>query len=542
MATPSEKLAQSLEVLQTLQESGTVAIRSADLARIHRERLVKNGFLLEVMKGWYIPSRPDEVTGESTVWYASFWGFCAAYFNERFGQDWCLSPEQSLLLHVGNRTVPPQLLVRSPKGGNKPVDLPHGTSILDMRTALPDKKDIVKQDDLRLYSVPAGLVACSANFFAYNPTDARAVLSMIRDASDVLARLLEGGHSTVAGRLAGAFRNIGRTRIAGDILKTMRAADYTVRETDPFESKTDFSLPMREVSPHVNRIRLLWHSMREPILARFPEAPGRPNDIDSYLKQVEEIYVTDAYHSLSIEGYRVSPELIDRVRSGNWNSDGDDEDREHRNTLAARGYWQAYQAVRESVSRVLRHENPGAVADDDHGTWYREMFAPSVTAGLLRPAELAGYRSNQVYIRRSMHVPPEWNAVRDLMPTFFELLSEEDEPAVRVVLGHFIFVYVHPYMDGNGRIGRFLMNVMLAAGGYPWTVVPLEKRDEYMAALEQASAGQDIGAFTDFLAGLVEDGLRGRPVAKVPSETQARVRHTPASDGASRRDREGRNE
>ena len=40
------------------------------------------------------------------------------------------------------------------------------------------------------------------------------------------------------------------------------------------------------------------------------------------------------------------------------------------------------------------------------------------------------------------------------------MLTQEAEPSVRVVLGHFIFVYVHPYMDGNGRIGRFLMNVI----------------------------------------------------------------------------------
>jgi hypothetical protein len=541
MATPSEKLAQSLEVLKALQEQGAVAIRTADLTRVHRERLIKNGFLLEVMKGWYIPSRPDEVTGESTAWYASFWGFCAAYLQERFGRAWCLSPEQSLLFHVGNRTVPPQLLVRSPKGGNKPVTLPHGTSILDVRVALPEKKDIVEMDGLRLYALSAALVACSANFFASNSTDARAALSMVRDGSDVLARLLEGGHSTVAARLVGAFRNIGRNRIADDILKTMRAADYAVRETDPFETRPDFALPAREVSPHVNRVRLLWHSMREPILARFPEAPGRPNDTDAYLKQVEDIYVTDAYHSLSIEGYRVSPALIERVRSGNWNPYGDEEDREHRDALAARGYWQAYQAVRESLRRVLANENPGTVADEDHGTWYREMFAPSVTAGLLKPAELAGYRSGQVYIRRSTHVPPEWNAVRDVMPAFFELLSEEREPAVRVVLGHFIFVYIHPYMDGNGRMARFLMNVMLAAGGYPWTVIPLEKRDAYMAALEQASAGQDIAPFADFVAGLVEDTLRGRPVAKVPGEKQAGRQNAPASGGATRQDRRGTN-
>ena len=102
-----------------------------------------------------------------------------------------------------------------------------------------------------------------------------------------------------------------------------------------------------------------------------------------------------------------------------------------------------------------------------------------------------------------MHVPPSPAAVRDAMPALFGLLREEPDPAVRVVLGHFLFVYVHPYPDGNGRLGRFLMNLMLTAAGYPWTVIPVERRDVYMAALEAASVRQDIGPFTDFLAGLV---------------------------------------
>ncbi len=77
----------------------------------------------------------------------------------------------------------------------------------------------------------------------------------------------------------------------------------------------------------------------------------------------------DAYHSLTIEGYRVSPELIEKVRAGSWKPE--EEDKEHKNALVARGYYQAFRAV-------------------------------------------------------------------------------------RAVLGHFLFVFIHPYMDGNGRMGRFI--------------------------------------------------------------------------------------
>jgi fido (protein-threonine AMPylation protein) len=516
MATPPQKLADSLDVLQTLQERGVVAIRGKDLSRAHRELLKKNGFLQEVMKGWYIPSPPGGSAGDSTTWYTCFWPFAAAYLQERFDREWSLSPEQSLSLHVGNQSVPKQLVVRSPRARNRATPLPHDTSVLDIRAALPGDQDVELKDGLRLFSLPSALIASSPAFFQHHPTDARAALANIRNASEVLAKLLEGGHSTVAGRLAGGFRNIGRNRIANDILSAMRAAGYTVREEDPFKTKFSIDLPVREVSPYANRIRLMWQAMRGPIIDKFPTPPGRPNDLDAYMKRVQENYVTDAYHSLSIEGYRVSPELIELVRSGNWNPDANEKDREHRDALAARGYWLAFQAVQRSMKRVLQGEDPGFVADEDHGAWYQEMFSPGVTAGLLRAVDLAGYRNGQVYIRRSMHVPLPPEAVVDTMPVFFEMLTQEAEPSVRAVLGHFIFVYIHPYMDGNGRMGRFLMNVMLAAGGYPWTVVPVQQRVSYMAALEQASVAQNIVPFTDFLAKLVKEGQRGKPVATVP--------------------------
>ena len=97
-------------------------------------------------------------------------------------------------------------------------------------------------------------------------------------------------------------------------------------------------------------------------------------------------------------------------------------------------------------------------------------------------------------------LPPAREYLGDLMHVLSERLKEEEHAAVRAVLGHFIFVYIHPYMNGNGRIGRFLMNTMMASGGYPWTIVPVMHRSRYLAALEPASAEGNILPFTEFIA------------------------------------------
>lgn len=506
MPTLQEKLAESLAALKKLQDEGIVAIQTKHMTRTHRERLVNNGFIKEVMKGWYIPTRPEEPAGESTAWYASFWGFCGDYFSSRFGSHWCLSPEQSLCIHSGNWNVPNQLLVRAEKGGNKPISLLHGTSIMDVRLNLPNKKDIEIKENIRIMSLSAALIACAPGYYPTNAIEARAALSMISDASEILHKLLDGGHSTIAGRLAGAFRNIGKNSIADNIIEAMRAAGYGITENDPFEEKPVIMFSERSLSPHVSRMLMHWADMRGVVLQHFPPAPLLRQTTDEYLTHVDEQYLTDAYHSLSIEGYCVSEELIERVRSGNWDPETNRKDKEYADALAARGYWQAFQAVKKSVEKVLNKNSPGEVAGNDHSIWYRELFAPSVSAGLIGASDLAGYRNQPVHIRNSRHAPPRSEAVRDLMPAFFSLLKNEESPAVKAVLGHFFFVYIHPYVDGNGRLGRFLMNVMLAGGGYPWTVIPLATRNDYMATLEEASVRKNIEPFSRFLAELVRKG------------------------------------
>ncbi|MDX2360720.1 MAG: Fic family protein [Crocinitomicaceae bacterium] len=517
MATPGEKLAQSLVVLKKLQDSGMVAIKSASITRLHRERLLEARFIKEVMKGWYLATPTEEQQGGSTSWYASYWSFCAEYLADRYGDSYCISAEQSLQIQTGNWTVPQQLIIRSLNGPNGITNLPHSTSLVTMKSTLPESAEIEKKEGIHMLSLPASLINCAAVTFTTNPTDTRTALTMIKDASEVVRLLLDGGHSKIAGRLAGAFRNIGKGKIADEILKTMQKVGYDVRESDPFENPTTTLLSQREVSPYATRIKLIWTDMREVVIANFPKAPGIPKNVDNYMKQVEAIYVLDAYHSLSIERYKVSWELIDRVRSGEWDTTDNAEDKKQRDAMAARGYWQATQKVRDSIRKIMAGENAGDVIEDEHGDWYLELFSPSVTAGILKPSDLAGYRSGQVYIGQSKHVPLNKNAVRDAMPTLFELLKQEPEASVRAVLGHFIFVYIHPYMDGNGRMGRFLMNTMLASGGYPWTVVTVEERNDYMKALEKASTELDIEDFTKLIAKLTTRGPQRKEII-IPSE------------------------
>ena len=509
MPTLQEKIAESLEALRKIQsDNGLTAIKAAKISRTHRERLLENGFIREVMKGWYISSSPGERPGDTTSWYTSYWNFIADYLNDRFEDDWCLSPEQSISLYSENRTIPIQLLVRSQRANNNITNLLHGASLLEVSITMPAKKEIVKKHGINIYSLPAALISCNERFFIQSPNDVRASLLTIKDSSELLNPLIERGHVQAAGRLSGALRNIGHQKMADEILSTMKAVGHDVREKDPFEDELPVIISSRNTSPIVFRINLMWQRMRDVVIENFPKEPGLSKDISGYMKNVEDIYKNDAYHSLSIEGYQVSSELIEKVKTGNWNPDTDTKDVQHKNALAARGYWQAFQIVTKSITKILNGENPGSILNQDHGSLYRELFGPSVAAGILKASDLAGYRNNQVFISQSRHVPPDPASVRDAMPALFELLESEVDSAVRSVLGHFIFVYIHPYPDGNGRLARFIMNTMLASGGFPWTIIPFEKRDPYMQALEKASIDQDIKDFTLFIAGLVNEGLK----------------------------------
>lgn len=506
MAKPNEKLAEALKNLKRFQKKHRCVIESGDLKETHQAILVEAGFLRQVMKGWYICTNPRDQQGDSTLWYAGFWSFLSGYLSKRFGMNYCLNADASLLLHTRSTIIPSQVTVITKEKGTSILNLPFGNSVLiypDQKNFPPERVEI---NGLEVLSLPETLSRLSPQSFRNNPHEAEIAINMTADIGGLLAVLLaDKGMPAAAGRLAGALRFVGRAEDAERIVHTMKLAKYNIREINPFVIPVPTLTNTRERSPYTMRLRSLWSGWREDVLSIFPYEPGLLNTAEAYLTNVDEHYAVDAYNSLSIEGFHVTDALIEKVAKQGWNPEADSQDKKDRVALAARGYYQAFQEVRTSLSAILTGQNPGSIVKVAHHRWYAELFSPLVTAGILEPYQLAGYRSEPVFIRNSRHTPLPHEALTDAMETLFDLIEQEPEPSVRAVLGHHLFVFIHPYHDGNGRIGRFLMNAMLASGGYPWTIIRVKRRIAYMEALEQASVGGNIKPLARFIA----DEMRG---------------------------------
>lgn len=507
MATIQEKQAESMAVLKEYQDAhgDNLVIHGADtLGRTHTERLVDSGYLKMVIKGWYIPCSPGN-EGDSTVWYVSYWYFIMAYLNNKFGENWCLSPEQSLSFYSGCSVVPEQLIVRSPAGANNILQLPFGTSVLDIKASLPQSVEAEPRYGTHLYPLASALLMVQPDYYRRHSLEARTCLASLRDVATVVAAALDGGFTSRAGRVAGALRSIGREEMADQLLSMMRQVGHAVQEENPFAE--DVRLERFELSPYASRLRLMWMKMRPVVVSALEGAGIHPlrQDAASVRAMMDATYIKDSYNSLSIEGYKITEGLLEKVRSGNWDPKNDEEDKERKNALAARGYYQAYQLLKQSVASALEGEDPAKMYVKNHQNWHFQLFEPCIRAGIIKASDLVGYRTHQVYIRNSMHVPLNPDAVLDAMTALSALMQEEQDAFVRAVLGHFFFVYIHPYMDGNGRTARFTMNSQLVTGGYPWVVVPLEKRDDYMAALGKASIQEEIEPFVKFIVSLITE-------------------------------------
>lgn len=500
-------LADALDRASTAADGGHV-LRSADLARSDREKLERAGWLMRVMKGWYLLV-PDAEAGDSTAYYANYWEFVGRYLRERFGSDYCLSADASLQRHLDMNAVPRQLSVQTGRGGTDTLNWPFGTSAITWQPkALPQRIESV--GEINVYPLQDAIVQAPASAWRAAPAEMEIALRTIRSPEALAQAIVAENSVTAAERIIGAYEFMGDHERAGRILEEVSAAGLRPRPSNPFEHQTPrLGIGViRPPSPYAARVTAMWAEMRDTVLDALPEAPTRAQaDRATWIQRMEDVYVHDAYHSLSIEGYRVTPEFVQRIRDGRWDPDHHPRDASERDALAARGYAEAFHLVENLVGDIIDGADAGELAARGYRDWYRALFRPCVDAGIVSAADLVGFRRAPVYIRGAWHVPPPAEAVTDAMGAFEACLRDEPRAAVRAVLGHFIFTYIHPYMDGNGRLARFLMNTQFASGGYPWTVIRSDARSRtrYMEALDRASTERDIEPFTRCVREAMQD-------------------------------------
>lgn len=474
--------------------------------------LIKNGYLKKIIKGWYLldADLSAQKAGESALWYESMWVFIEQYLSYRFEDNYWLSSEASLDLLTDNNSMPAQIVVfvQSDEAVWTSTKLPNSMSVC-VTNSKNRPEGLITFRGLNIYSLESAIVNSTPVSYKNNPLSMQIALKNAN--FDALAEVLISSRNTAsAGRIIGAYEVL-RMRAESEKLKAIMsgAGLGKIKVVDPFDKPpVQFGRMIKEAAS-ATRVRILWQQMRQGILDSYEgqhtdfDFNARP--IDETLAMINEVYVHDAYNSLSIEGYKVTPDLIERVSNGDWSPETIERDHEAKDALAARGYYDAFNKVLESIAAAHNGDDLNLLIDVGITQWYTSLFSPCVVAGIVSDSDLAGFRKGPIYIRKSKHVPPASEQLMDCMAALKECIAEETSFPVKAILGHFFIGYIHPFIDGNGRTARFLMNFLFIVGGYNWVVIKQKTRDQYMDALEAASGNENVVPFAEFILETIHD-------------------------------------
>lgn len=465
--------------------------------------LVKQGYLKRIIKGWYLFDADVSTlnAGESALWYESLWSFIGQYLSLRFNGDYWLSSEASLDIHTNNNSMPAQIVVFVKDGAENIIQLPNNMSlVITSSKSKPD--DLIEYNDIKAYPLEMALANSTPTSFKNNPLSMQVALrsSNFDKLADALIRLK---NMASAGRIIGAFNALNMHAESKKLEIIITGVFGDIKIVNPFVIEPVILGGKKKEAASAGRVRIMWQQMRQDVIDGFvqcePEFDFYSRPLPETLNMIADLYARDAYNSLSIEGYKVTPELIERVSKGDWSPDSIEHDKEVRDALAARGYFDAFNNVKASLTEAYNREDLNYLIDVGITQWYTSLFTPCVTSGLISERDLAGFRKGPIYIRSSRHVPPASEQLMDCMSALKECINEEDSFVVKAVLGHLFFGYIHPFFDGNGRTARFLMNFLFIVGGYNWVVIKQETKGQYLAALEAASVGKNIKPFVEFI-------------------------------------------
>ncbi|KAL6465810.1 hypothetical protein MHYP_G00259430 [Metynnis hypsauchen] len=212
---------------------------------------------------------------------------------------------------------------------------------------------------------------------------------------------------------------------------------------------------------------------------------------NSALRRImEETYYHHIYHTVAIEGNTLTLSEIRHII-------------ETRYAVPGKSLQEQNEAI--GVDAAMKYINTTLLSHTGTITINNILEIHRRVLGYADPVEAGRFRTNQVFVGH--HIPPHPSDLDRHMQELVQWLNSEEavhlHPVEFAALAHYKLVYVHPFIDGNGRTSRLLMNLVLMQASYPPITIRKEQRAEYYAALDTANEG-DVRPFIRFIAKCTE--------------------------------------
>jgi Fic family protein len=422
-------------------------------------------------------------------------------------------------LFMGEASTPPLLHVtHASNASERKVEVVPGLAIA-IRPRPPRAEGQLSTEEMEVDGVALTIVPPARVLLSLTVTDIRDhrdlvltwLQSLVLSQPDLEEAYERDPRPVLLARMGHLAEGVGNRRLAEQVGRVVNA----YQRNRP--SRTITGVGRELVIPHyistLPSLREPWLDRFRAKLARAAEVGARvvrESDVDltpapraTVLRQARTAKAEDTYHSTTIEGYRITREHVRAVLAGAPLNSPDRAEMER--LMAVKGYSQAFERTMQFMTDApdLVRLSEAMVLD-----LFVELWGPSVDAQIMTTAELRGWRQAPVYIRGSSYVPPAPAKVPQMMRVWADTMNGmEVDGVTRAAVAHWAFVHVHPFMDGNGRLSRLMMNLILCSARLPWTIIRAEERSEYFDALEQADLREDYAPFARFIATRVRRAL-----------------------------------
>lgn len=470
-----------------------------------REYLVKEKYLGLATRGYWILKRPEDDLEE--IFPLLYWQLIENVLS-RYKSS--IKGNSALLIYNGAQEAQKNLLVRTKEKTNRKTTMQFGYNLTLTHDSDFDDR-LVKKVNITGRNLPIDIpekVLIDMGRQGHNSNIKSFIAGMKFDLRVLEVLYADNPKPIVFKRIIVLAKDVKRFDLVSNLEKTIETYTHyrigkkvKVERAETAEDKIVLLKP-----PWVIRQEQQIHEFEKELDKRFSKdikGIGK-YPIERLLQQAKEHKKYDTYHSTTLEGYKITPEEVESLLSDDIPTEkkaqGETVEK-IKNRMAIVGYSGAFDFV---IKRTQVDFKKAYISEELIKDTYYHLFKPSADADIIDRRTLINYRNIPAYIRGAQYVPPSYEKLPELMESFESIINKIENPVAKAILAHYLFVTIHPYIDGNGRTARLLMNYLLLASGYSWITIRVDQRIEYFKVLQRAQADNDIIPFGKFVVEMLK--------------------------------------